>query len=172
LALFGVLGSGPANGVLIGAAISIVLLLRQASRPRVTELARISGTTAFADRTRHEEHERTPGVLVVRCESALVYFNVEHARERILTLFAARPDPVRLVILFLGSVPRVDLAGAMFIAELHHTLAARGVALRLAEAHGPVRDALRRIGFERPHGTLEAGQTVHAILGEWEHAAA
>ncbi len=39
-ALFGVLGSGPVNGVLLGAAISIVLLLRQAARPRVIELAR------------------------------------------------------------------------------------------------------------------------------------
>jgi high affinity sulfate transporter 1 len=171
-ALFGVLGSGPANGVLIGAAISIILLLRQASRPRVTELARIAGTSAFGDRTRHEEHERTSGVLVVRCESALLYFNVEHVRERILHLLAARPEPVRLVILSLGSVPRVDLAGATLIAELHRTLAARGVGLRLAEAHGPVRDALRRTGFERVHGTLEAGQTVHTILAEWSHAAA
>ena len=34
-ALVGVLGSGPVNGVLIGAAISIVLLLRQAAAPRV-----------------------------------------------------------------------------------------------------------------------------------------
>ena len=127
---------------------------------------------AFADRTRHEEHERTPGVLVVRCESALLYFNVEHVRERILHLFASRPEPLRLVILSLGSVPRVDLAGATLIAELHRTLAARGVGLRLAEAHGPVRDALRRIGFERVHGTLEAGQTVHTILAEWDHAAA
>jgi hypothetical protein len=38
-ALAGVLGSGPVNDVLLGAAISIVLLLRQAARPRVTELA-------------------------------------------------------------------------------------------------------------------------------------
>ena len=46
-ALFGVLGSGPVNGVLLGAAISIVLLLRQAARPRVVELARVPGTDAF-----------------------------------------------------------------------------------------------------------------------------
>src|SRR4029453_781083 len=43
-ALVGVLGSGPVNGVLLGAAISIVLLLRQAATPRVTELGRIPGT--------------------------------------------------------------------------------------------------------------------------------
>ena len=52
-ALFGVLGSGPVNGVLLGAAISIVLLLRQAARPRVVELARVPGTTYFSDRVRH-----------------------------------------------------------------------------------------------------------------------
>ena len=43
VALLGVLGSGPVNGVLLGAAISIVLLLRQAARPRVVELARVHG---------------------------------------------------------------------------------------------------------------------------------
>ena len=117
------LGSGPANGVLVGAAISIVLLLKQASRPRVAELARIPGTTSLADRARHPGHERTPGVLVVRCESALLYFNVEFVRDRIVALLAARPDDVRLVILFLGSVPNIDLAGAEMIAELHRRLA-------------------------------------------------
>src|SRR5436190_5134023 len=35
VALLGVLGSGPANGVLLGAGLSIVLLLRQGARPRV-----------------------------------------------------------------------------------------------------------------------------------------
>ena len=74
--MFGVLGSGPVNGVLLGAAISIVLLLRQAARPRVVELARVPGTTYFADRLRHPENEAVPGVLVVRCEAALLYFNV------------------------------------------------------------------------------------------------
>ena len=49
-ALFGVLGSGPVNGVLLGAAISIVLLLRQAARPRVVELPGFPAPTYFADR--------------------------------------------------------------------------------------------------------------------------
>src|SRR6185295_472609 len=109
-ALVGVLGSGPVNGVLLGAAISIVLLLRQAAHPRVTELARIPGTTYFADRSRHPEYERTTGVFVVRCESALFYFNVEYVREQLLALLATRPDTVRLVVFFLGTVPKIDLA--------------------------------------------------------------
>jgi len=171
-AFAGVLGSGPANGVLIGAAISIVLLLRQASRPRVTELARVPGTTSFNDLTRNPEYERTPGVLVVRCESALLYFNVEYVRERLLHLLAERAGRVQLVVLFLGSVPHVDLAGAELISDLHKTLRARGVALRLAETHGEVRDALRRIDFERVHGPLASGQTVDLVMSEWHAEAA
>ena len=167
-ALFGVLGSGPVNGVLLGAAISIVLLLRQAARPRVIELARVPGTTYFADRLRHPENESVPGVLVVRCESALLYFNVEFVRERLLELLSARQDPVRLIVFFLGAVPRIDLAGAELLADLHKTFRARGVEFRLADAHGEVRDALRRIGFEREYGTLETGQTVDGIISKWQ----
>ena len=167
-ALIGVLGSGPVNGVLIGAVMSIVLLLRQASRPRVTELGRIAGTTYFADRVRHPENEATPGALVVRCEAALLYFNVDYVSERVFHLLAARRDAIELVVFFLGSVPRIDLAGAEFIAELHKTLAARGIEFRLADVHGDVRDALGRIGFDRVEGPLESDQTVDAIVSRWQ----
>jgi SulP family sulfate permease len=167
-ALVGVLGSGPVNGALLGAAISIVLLLRQAARPRVIELAQVPGTTYFADRSRHPENERTPGVLVIRVESSLLYFNVEFVRERVFELLTARADAVRLVVFSLGAVPKVDLAGAELLADLDGILQARGIEFRLAEAHGEVRDALRRIGFEREHGTLEPGQTVDRVLSQWQ----
>jgi MFS superfamily sulfate permease-like transporter len=170
-ALVGVLGSGPVNGVMLGAAISIVLLLRQAARPRVTELAEFPGTTHYADRARHPENACTPGVLVVRCESALLYFNVEFVRERLFELLAARPDAVRLVVLSLLAVPKVDLAGAELLLDLHRTLTARGIAFRVAHAHGGVRDALRLAGFERVHGVLVSGESVHMVVTSWQAAA-
>ena len=168
VALLGVLGSGPVNGVLLGAAISIVLLLRQAARPRVTELARIPATSHFADRARHPEAEIVPGVLVVRCEAALLYFNVEHARERLFELLNARQEAIRLVVFSLGAVPTLDLAGAELIADLHKMLRARGIDLKLAHVLGDVRDALGRFGFDRVQGPLESGQTVHAIVSRWQ----
>ena len=168
-ALVGVLGSGPVNGVLLGAVISVVLLLRQAAHPRVTELARIPGTTYFADRSRrHEETERTTGVFVVRCESSLVYFNVEYVREQLLALLATRQDAVRLVVFFLGAVPKIDLAGAELLSDLQRTLRAKGVAFRLADAHGEVRDALRRVDFQQEYdGVLESGQSVDLVVSQW-----
>jgi MFS superfamily sulfate permease-like transporter len=172
VALLGVLGSGPVNGVLMGAGISIVLLLRQAAHPRVTELGRIPATTHFADRARHGEAEVAPGVLVVRCESSLVYFNVEHVRERMFELLNVRPDRIQLVVFSLAAVPKLDLAGAELLADLHKTLRARGIDLKLAHTNGDVRDALRRIAFERQHGPLETGQTVDVVISGWQAATA
>ena len=157
-ALLGVLGSGPVNGVLLGAAISIVLLLRQAARPRVTELARVPGTTYFADRSRHPENEAIPGVLVVRCESALLYFNVEYVRERVFEILSSAGGrrPARRVLPRRRSEDRSRRRRAARGSA--PDLRARGVEFRVADAHGEVRDALRRIGFEREHGILEPGR--------------
>jgi len=109
-------------------------------------------------------------VLVVRCESSLVYFNIDYVGERLAALVSARGDEIRLIVLFLGAVPKVDLAGAEWLAEMHRTFAARGIDLRLADAHGDVRDALQRIGFEAQYGPLETGQTVDLVISQWERA--
>jgi len=46
-----------------------------------------------------------------------------------------------------------------------------GQALRLADVHGGVRDALRRIDFEREYGALESGQTVDLVVSKWQGSA-
>jgi high affinity sulfate transporter 1 len=168
VALLGVLGSGPVNGVLLGAGMSIVLLVRQAAKPRVRELTPVPGTTYFADRSRQPDQERVPGVLVVRCESALLYFNIEYVRHRLHDLLQARTDPVRLVVFYLGSVPNIDLAGAELLVELHRILRARGIEFQLAEAHGAVRDALQSIGFEREYGPLSSAEPIDAVIKRWQ----
>ena len=91
--LIGVLSSGILRGVLIGVVLSLVLLLRRASRPLTTELARVPGTSYFADFLRHPENERVPGVFVFRSESGLLYFNVDYVRDRFFELLAQREDP-------------------------------------------------------------------------------
>jgi sulfate permease, SulP family len=167
VALLGVLGSGLLNGVLLGVAISIVLLLRRGSRPSVTEIGRVRGTSYFADLVRHPENERVPDVLVVRCEAALLYFNVDHVRDRIAALVAAREAPPRLLVFFMGSVPHVDLAGAEFLVDLRATYGRAGIAFRLAEVHGQVRDALRRVAGGHAADLAEANQTVEDVIRKW-----
>ena len=65
-ALLGVLTSGLLRGVLLGAIISLVQLLRAASRPHVALLGRIPGTRRFSDRERNPGNESIPGILIFR----------------------------------------------------------------------------------------------------------
>ena len=73
-AIVGVLGQGLLRGVMIGAIISLVLLIRRASRPHVALLGRIPGTRRFSDHERHPANELIPGVLIFRPESGLTLF--------------------------------------------------------------------------------------------------
>jgi len=165
--LLGVLGSGLLRGVWIGAVISVLLLLRRASRPRTTELGRVPGTDYFADAVRHSDNERLGDVFVFRAEAGLLYFNVEHVRDRFFELLDGRGEGVALAVFFLGTSPAVDLAGAELLEELHHALQARGIAFRLAEARGDVRETLRRAGFEEHYGPLLANQPIATVIEAW-----
>ena len=170
-ALLGVLGSGLLRGVLIGVVISLLLVLRRGSRPRTTELGRVPGTDYFADVVRHPENERFPDVFVFRAEASLLYFNVEHVRDRFFELLNARGEGVRLAVFFMGSCPAIDLAGAELLEELHHALRERGIALRLAEARGDVRETLRAAGFEERCFPVVPIQPVATVIAEWRQDA-
>jgi SulP family sulfate permease len=170
VALLGVLGSGLLMGVLFGAILSLLLLLRRAMRPRCTELGQVPGTDYFADAVRHPENQRTPEVFVFRSDGAILYFNAEHVRESFFALMAAHGPDVRLAVFFLGTVPVLDLAGTELLAEIRETLEGRGIGFRLAEAHGGVREALRRAGFEHHYGPVEADQTVSTVIRRWSQA--
>jgi high affinity sulfate transporter 1 len=154
-ALLGVLGAGLLKGVLIGAAISIVLLIRRASAPHVAFLGRIPGTRRYSDRDRHVSNEPTPGVLAFRVESSVVYFNAEHVFDTVLARLDAAAEPIHLVVGDLSTSPQVDLAGARMFLALHGELAKRGIAFRLVEAHSAVREMLRVEGLEEVVGRLD-----------------
>src|SRR5580765_2531119 len=115
-AIVGVLGQGLLRGVMIGAIISLVLLIRRASRPHVAFLGRIPGTRWFSDRERHSDNELIPGVLIFRPESGLVYFNVDHVCETILRRVGSKPP--RLVVLDLSAAPRLDMQSAHALAGM------------------------------------------------------
>jgi high affinity sulfate transporter 1 len=146
VATVGVLVFGILKGVLLAAVLTILLLLRRASRPRVLLLGRSPGSDRFVSASRNAEHELVPGVLVFRIESGLFYFNVQNVKAEILSQVGAYSN-LKLVILDLSTSANIDLAGGRMLSDLHRELAVRGVKLKLAEVHGEVRDLLRAEGL-------------------------
>jgi high affinity sulfate transporter 1 len=172
-ALLGVLGAGLLRGVLIGAIISLVQLIRRASQPHVAFLGRIPGTRRFSDRERHRHNELIPGVLIFRPEASLVYFNVEHVREVILQRANSEQPPPQLVVLDLSAAPLVDLQSVHTLGGLADELTAAGIRFQAVEARSAVRDRLREEGLDAKLGTVDRFTAVADVVDAFQqrHAA-
>jgi SulP family sulfate permease len=157
-AVIGVLLFGILKGILLAAIFSILLLLKQASRPRIAVLGRFPGTNRFGEISRYPEAELAPGVMALRVEAAFLYFNSQNILEEIVRLAGEQQPPVTRVVLDLSTSPNVDLAGARMLSELHDRLAESGVTLSLAEMHSTVRDLLEADGLL--HDLVGSGQRV------------
>lgn len=162
-----VLSSGILKGVLIGATLSLILLLRRASHPHVATLGRVRGTDLYGDIERNPENEQTPGLFVFRVDSSILYFNSDFVREAFVVSLNAQPSPTKLAIWCLATTPYVDLAGAEALERLHAELHRRGITLALAEARGEVRKQLHAIGLEKTFGPIRENATIASIVGPW-----
>ena len=166
VAILGVLGSGLLRGVMFGVIISILMLLRRASRPHVAFLGRIPGSGRFSDIERHPDNETIPGVLIFRVESSLLYFNVEHVRDLVWAKLQDSDRPVNLMLCDLSNAPVVDLAGAEMLHGLQRDLAAAGIEFRIVEARSAVRDFLRVENLEGKVGHIGRFQSLADVLEE------
>src|SRR6201984_1324215 len=167
-ALLGVLGSGLLRGVMIGAVISLVQLLRTASRPHVAFLGRIPGSRRFSDRQRHPGNELIPGVLIFRPESGLVYFNVDHVCRTILDRVNAEPALPKLRLLGLSAGPRPDLQSAQALGELANELTAKHIQVQAVEARSSVRDRLRNEGVDTKLGGINRFKSVADAVEDFQ----
>ena len=160
----GVLTTGLLRGVMIGAAISLVQLVRASSRPHVALLGRIPGTRRFSDRDRHTDNELIPNVMIFRPESGLVYFNVDNVCETILSRVYAEPIPPKLVVLDLSAASRVDLQSAHTLAGIADELVSKHIRFQAVEPRSSVRDRLRHEGLDGKLGGVNRFTTVADVI--------
>ena len=172
MALLGVLWAGLLRGVLIGAVISIVMLIRRVSSPHVAFLGRIPGTRRYSDLSRHDTNEPIPDVLAFRVEAGIVYFNLDHISETVMNRVRSMHPQPSAVICDLSTSPNVDMAGARLFLSLHAELAKHGIAFRLVEARSKVRDMLRLEGVETKVGRIDRFTTLADAIDDLDSAVA
>jgi high affinity sulfate transporter 1 len=163
-AFVGVLTFDLLRGVLIGAAISIVQLMRRSSHPHVALLGRIPGTRRFSDRDRHADNELTPNVMIFRPESGLVYFNVDNVCDAILNRVHADATLPKLVVLDLSAAPLVDMQSAYALASMADELTAEGIEFHAVEPRSSVRDRLRHEGVDSKLGGINRFTSVADVI--------
>jgi SulP family sulfate permease len=164
IALVGVLIWGILTGVLVAAIVTLLLMIKATSKPNVAFLGRIPGTKRYSDLERHHDNEVIEGVLIVRVESSILYFNVEYIKEQLWLKINSESDSLKAVLLDLNSSPRIDIAGARFLKHLFMDLKAKNISLKIAEARAEVRDSLRAEGLEVLLGHISRSVSVDDLV--------
>ena len=163
-AFAGVLTFGLLRGVMLGALISLVQLVRVSSRPHIALLGQIPGTRRFSDRDRHRDNELIPGVMIFRPESALIYFNVDNVCEAILSRVRSEPTLPKLVVLDLSAASIVDMQSAHTLASMAAELTGMSIHFHAVEPRSSVRDRFRREGVDLKLGGIDRFTTVADVI--------
>jgi high affinity sulfate transporter 1 len=159
-ALAGVVLLGTLKGIIVAIVVSLVALLHQMANPPVYVLGRKPGTDAFRPRSSdHPEDETFPGLLLLRLEGRVFFFNAEHIAQK-LKMLVAEAEP-KIVAMDLSGVSDLEYTALKMLIEGEKGLRESGVWLWLVGLNPEVLAMVRRsslgetLGRERMHFTLE-----------------
>ncbi len=148
VALIGVVLTTVLIGLIIAVLLSVMFLLYRASRPYVASLGRIPGyRSTFGDLLRHPDAEPIPGLLVLRLDAPLYFFNANVARTQIRDLLRAQDPPPHGLLIDLAATADLDVTTTDMLFDLVADLQERSIELMLAQVKSSVRDRLRRTGL-------------------------
>jgi SulP family sulfate permease len=146
LAFAGTLAFGVELGLGISVVASLVVVLRQTTRPHIAVLGRIPGTTQFRNVDRSPAAETTDGVVVVRVDAPLYFANLDYLREKLANLEEEQDGRLRVLILDASSVTELDSSADTTLVEIAEDLTGRGIEFYLAGVKGRLLDVMRRSG--------------------------
>lgn len=138
---------GPAPGLGVGVALSIVLFLRQANRPHMPELGLKPAEGVYRNVRRHNVITDRR-LLIVRIDAPLSFAAARPVADRLAHMMEGRSSLTHLV-LDCSAVTLVDYTGEETLRTLSDDLCAAGIELHLATVRGPVSDVLMRARFYR-----------------------
>ena len=174
ITLLGVLFFGIMEGVLLGVAVSLVVLIRRVTRPGTAIIGRMPDQESYRNIEFYPEVETVPGLLIYRFDNALIFTNAEFfekdIRRHIDEQNAATGVPVQRVLINAETMNDIDTTGTDYLIDLLESLEKDGVQLALTKVKDPLRDRMRLSGAEKAIGAdnfhTSVSEGVRAYLHE------
>lgn len=139
----GTLALGIEEGILIGATLSIFVVIFQVSNPHIAELGKVPGTEQFRNVNRFEDLIQDKEILIVRFDAQLYFANLGYFKDKLQLMEAKKPN-LKYVILDAKAISNLDSSAVHALHDLIEDYNRRGIKLYIANAIGPVRDILQK----------------------------
>ena len=156
ITLLGVLFFGIMQGVLLGVAVSLLVLIRRVTRPGTAIIGRMPDKESYRDVELYPEAETIPGLLIYRFDSALIFSNADFfekdVRRHVSEQNAATGVLVQKVLVNAETMNDIDTTGTDQLINLYESLEKDGIGLVFAKVKDPVREMMRLSGAEEVIG--------------------
>jgi MFS superfamily sulfate permease-like transporter len=158
-----VLFLGALSGILLAVLLSMLMLLIEANRPRLSVLGRRRGTPDFRPLEDHPGDETFEGLQIVRPEGSIYFANADRVHDVLLEL--VDESPTRVLLIDGRAVPDLEYTALETFRTLRRELERRGVELWVA-ALNPRPLAMLEASDAVP--TLRSFATVHEAVEAYE----
>ena len=160
---------GVPQGIGLGVALSLLMLIYRASHPQGAVVGRLPGTEAYRDVQRHHEAITFPGLLIWRAGGDLFFASICHLDEGLKSALAASRPPAKHVLLDLDSVDFIDSSGCDALLNVIKELQSQGITCAFARVRDEVREPLRLGGIEVDVGSANFYERVTDGVRAWQH---
>jgi sulfate permease, SulP family len=133
------------NGIMIGAALAIVLFLYRTMKPRVAMLGRYKDGT-LRDVKAHPEMLTSDYVVPVRFDGQLYFANMAYFEDAVLEAVSTRPK-AKYVLIVGNGINNLDASGEDIVRLLHERLQESGITLVFSGLKKQVLDVMHRTGL-------------------------
>lgn len=134
---------GVQQGLLVGVAVSLLLVIYNSTTPHITELGKLDGEDLYRNIHRFETISVRKDLLIFRFDAPLYFANKEYFKSRLYSLMKRRPEgALKAVILDAQAISSIDSTSLIMLESVIENLREQGVQLYLVSLIGPVRDTL------------------------------
>ena len=139
---------GVEEGILLGALVSLSLMVYRSAQPHIAVLGRIKGTSLFRNVVRFPQKIETfPGVLIIRFDGQLFFGNHNYFKKQITDQIENHQDPIKYLIVDAGPINYVDATASGTLQEWIQELKQKNIKVMWVKTIGPLRDIFYRNGM-------------------------
>ena len=135
---------GISEGILIGALLSLLLMVIRTSKPHYAVLAKVSGTNYYKNVSRFETDTKIDDdILIIRFDAQLFFGNRDYFRKIVFEEMKKKPN-LKGFILVARGITYIDSSGLSTLGAMIKSFQQKGILFMVAGAIGPARDVLQQ----------------------------
>jgi SulP family sulfate permease len=167
IVIAGELTLGVLQGIALGVALSLLLLIYRTSHPQGAVLGQLPGEEAYRDLRLHPEALTFPGLLIWRPGGDLFFASIGHLGEQLKAALAANRPPVKHVLLDAEAVNRIDTSACDALLTLIRGLQSQGITFAFARVRDEIREGMQLGGIEAVVGSTNFHERVTDGVRAW-----